>query len=119
MQPSEREKRQREPPPPLDVEILRDRGNAVARRYGLVYTLPGELQEVYRRLGIDLSVINGDGEWALPMAARIVIDPYGTVRRIDTDPDYRQRPEPLETVDFLHRLIRERTEVGERAGPRG
>ena len=82
VQPSEREKRGREPPPPLNVDILRDRGNTVARRYGLTYSLPPELQDVYRRFGIDLPVVNGDGEWTLAMPARIVIDRNGIIRRV-------------------------------------
>jgi len=88
----------------VTFEVLRDKGNATARRYGIVHALPPDLQAIYARFGIDLPVINGDGEWTLPMPARFVIDRLSTVRSVDVDPDYRRRPEPARTVEVLRGL---------------
>jgi peroxiredoxin len=90
--------------PPVTFEVLRDQGNATARRYGIVHALPPDLQTIYARFGIDLPVINGDREWALPMPARFVIDCAGTVRSVDANPDYTRRPEPARTVEVLRGL---------------
>jgi peroxiredoxin len=90
--------------PAVTFEVLRDQGNATARRYGIVHALPPDLQAIYARFGIDLPVINGDGEWTLPMPARFVIDRVGTVRSVDADPDYRRRPEPARTIEVLRGL---------------
>ena len=86
-----------------DAARLRQSG---AESYGLVFTLPDELREIYTKFGIDLARGNGDGTWRLPVPARFVIDREGIVRAVDADPDYTRRPEPAQTVELLERLRR-------------
>ena len=93
--------RETEAPAPLSFELLRDFGNKVAEAYGLAFTLPEDLQTIYRERGIDLAQGNGDGTWRLPVPARLVIDGQGIIRAVDADPDYTQRPEPAQTVEIL------------------
>lgn len=82
--------------------LLADEGNAVAREYGLVYTCPEELREVYLDVfGIDVPEYNGDDSWTLPMPARYVVDRAGVVRWASVSPDYTDRPDPAETVEAL------------------
>lgn len=88
----------------MTFEVLRDQGNATARRYGVAHALPPDLQQVYRGFGLDLPVINGGADWTLPMPARFVIDRTGIVRSVDVDPDYTRRPEPADTVAILRGL---------------
>jgi peroxiredoxin len=76
----------------------------VAEAYGLVFTLPDDLREIYLKFGIDLAQGNGDGTWRLPIPARFVIDRQGIVRAVDADPDYTRRPEPAQTVAALRAL---------------
>jgi peroxiredoxin len=96
--------RETEAPTPLSFQILRDFGNRVADAYGLVFTLPDDLREIYLKFGIDLAQGNGDGTWRLPVPARFVIDRQGIVRAVDADPDYTRRPEPAQTVAALRAL---------------
>jgi peroxiredoxin len=91
-------------PKPLTFEVLRDFGNRVAEEYGLVFTLPDDVREIYLKLGIDLARGNGDGTWRLPIPARFVIDRDGLIRAVDADPDYTRRSEPAHTVEILRRL---------------
>jgi peroxiredoxin len=84
--------------------MLRDEGNAVAHAYGLRFRLPDDLEQVYRRFGIDLPAVNGEGSWTLPMPARYVIDREGVVRSASVHPDYSRRPEPAETIEVLRAL---------------
>jgi peroxiredoxin len=91
---------------PLPMEHLHDRGNTVAARYGLVFTVPKELQGVYRGFGLDLAKANGDDSWTLPMPARFVVDRAGVIRSRDVDPDYTRRTEPSETITVLQALAR-------------
>ncbi len=93
--------RETEEPKPLSFELLRDFGNHVAEAYGLVFTLPDDLREIYLKFGIDLARGNGDGTWRLPVPARFVIDRRGIIRAVDADPDYTRRPEPARTVEIL------------------
>jgi peroxiredoxin len=102
--------RETDEPKPLSFELLRDFGNHVAEAYGLVFTLPADLREVYLKFGVDLARGNGDGTWRLPVPARFVIDRQGVIRAVDADPDYTRRPEPARTVAVL---------AGLREAPRG
>jgi peroxiredoxin len=99
-----RTRRETDEPKPMRYEMLRDLGNRVAEQYGLVFTLPGGLQEIYAKFGIDLPAGNGDGTWRLPVPARFVIDRDGVIQAVDADPDYTRRPEPAQTVEVLRRL---------------
>ncbi len=96
--------RETEEAKPFSFEMLRDFGNQVAEKYGLVFTLPEDLRQIYVKFGIDLPQGNGDGTWRLPIPARFVIDPTGIVRAVDADPDYTRRSEPARTVEILARL---------------
>ena len=88
----------------LRFEILHDPGNEVAARFGLRHVLPEYLRTTYLALGIDLAASNGDESWSLPLPARYVIDTGRVVRGANVSPDYRSRPEPIETVDILRQL---------------
>jgi peroxiredoxin len=76
----------------------------VAEAYGLAFTLPDDLREIYLKFGIDLARGNGDGTWRLPVPARFVIDGHGIIRDVDADPDYTRRSEPARTVEILRGL---------------
>jgi peroxiredoxin len=88
----------------LGFPILSDPGNAVADRYGLRYRLPSYLIDVYKQLGVDLPVINGDDSWTLPIPARFVVDRVGRIRYAEADPDYTQRPDPEDLLPVLRGL---------------
>ena len=88
----------------MPFAMLRDVGNTVAESYGLVFTLPEDLQTIYLKFGIDLAKGNGDGTWRLPVPARFVVDRAGLIRSVDADPDYTRRPEPAATVEVLKTL---------------
>ncbi len=83
----------------LEFEVLSDVGNAVARRFGLVFRLPEELREIYERTwNIILPQYNGDDSWELPVPATYVIGRDGLIRYAFVDPDYTRRAEPAEIL---------------------
>jgi len=84
--------------------MLRDFGNQAAEKYGLAFTLPDDLRQIYLKFGIDLPQGNGDGTWRLPIPARFVVDRAGILRAAEADPDYTRRPEPARTVEILRGL---------------
>ena len=89
----------------LTFSLLSDAKNATAKEFGLAYLLPDDLKEVYLHVfKTDLSRINADSEWTLPIPARVVIDQQGVIRDIKAEPDYRFRPEPSDTVEVLRSL---------------
>jgi len=88
----------------LGFPILTDIGNKVGEAYGLVFRLPDDLIEVYRKLGVDLPRFNGDDSWRIPIPARIVIRRDGIVAAAEADPDYTHRPEVEPTLEVLRSL---------------
>jgi len=88
----------------LQFDMLSDRQNRLASQFGLTFTLPRDLQEVYRKFGSDLHRFNGDDSWTLPMPARCIVDRQSLIRYLTVEPDYTVRPDPQETVEALRQL---------------
>ena len=88
----------------LRFPVLHDPGNQVADRYGLTWTMPEPMREMYLGWNIDLAEYNGDDSWRLPIPARFVVDSDRVIRYAESDPDYMIRPEPEETLEFLRGL---------------
>jgi len=89
----------------LGFDVLTDRGNAVATRFGLTFALPQYLRDIYATFPLDITKYNGDASWTLPMPARFfVIDRRGIIRYAESDPDYTTRPEPEDTLAALRTL---------------
>jgi peroxiredoxin len=63
--------------------------------------LPPELVELYGRVGNDLPVINGNGQWSLPLPATFVIDRQGQIVFAHVEADYRERAEPAEVMRIV------------------
>jgi peroxiredoxin len=97
----------------LSFDILSDPGNKLGHSYGLVYTLPPDLREIYLKFGIDVPLHNGDESWQLPMPARFIIDQEGIIRYAEYDPDYTTRPEPEHTLEALKQLAETPAEYSE------
>ncbi len=86
----------------LDFEVLSDAGHDVARQYGLVFELPGDLKEVYQNeFGIDLAQKNAAGNWELPVPATYVIDEDREICYAFAEADYTHRADPSQVVDTL------------------
>jgi peroxiredoxin len=87
----------------LAFTVLSDAGNAVARDYGVVYTLPEVVLEKFEGR-IDLTKFNGDDKNELPLAVTYVIDSEGIIRYAFVDEDYRKRAEPAAITEALEGL---------------
>lgn len=88
----------------LRFPLLSDSGNQVARQFGLVYRAPDYQQEVYRRAFINLPFANGDESWELPVPATYVLERDGAVLYGSANPDYGERPEPMEILSVIQPL---------------
>ena len=57
--------------------------------------------DLYKKLGNNLPLTNGDDSWTLPMPGRFAIGQDGTVLYAEVNPDYTQRPEPEDLLPVL------------------
>ena len=89
----------------LGFPILSDPGNEVAAAFGLRFELPSYLVDLYKKLGNNLPLTNGDDSWTLPMPGRFAIGQDGTVLYAEVNPDYTQRPEPEDLLPVLRGTV--------------
>lgn len=82
----------------LAFPVLSDSSLAASDAFGITFTLPPELVELYGRAGNDLPVVNGNGQWALPLPATYVIDRSGRIAFAHVEADYRERAEPADVM---------------------
>jgi peroxiredoxin len=89
----------------LAFPILSDPGNELAAAFGLRFKLPDYLITLYRdAFKNDLAVVNGEPSWTLPMPARYVLAPDGTIAYAEVNPDYTNRPDPSDLLPVLDGL---------------
>ena len=88
----------------LSFPVLQDPGNRIADQFNLKYTLPEDLRQLYEKFGIDLPRFNGDNSWTLPIPTRYVVTADGEIVSCAISADYRERPEPEETLEFIRGL---------------
>ncbi len=87
----------------LAFPVLSDSQLQAAEAFGVAFTLPLELVDLYSRVGNDLPMINGNGRWVLPMPATYVIDRDSRVFFSHVEADYRERAEPAEVLAAVER----------------
>ena len=88
----------------LSFDILTDLHLKIAEQFGLVFTLPDYLRELYKSFGSTLDRFNDEPGYRLPMPARYIVDQKGIIRSADINADYTVRPEPSETLERLRNL---------------
>lgn len=82
----------------ITFPVLSDPGNEIARRYGLVFTVPEALRSVYAGFGLDLPTRQGNTAFELPIPGTYLVGSDGTVQRAYVELDHTRRGEP---TDFL------------------
>jgi peroxiredoxin len=85
----------------LSFPILSDVKSQVAEAFGLSFTLPDYLIDLYKGFGNDLPLFNDNDAWVLPMPGRFVIGQDGLIKYAEVNPDYTQRPEPTDLLPAL------------------
>ncbi|MFF7190424.1 peroxiredoxin-like family protein [Streptomyces sp. NPDC008222] len=82
----------------LTFTVVSDPGNQIAKRLGILTSPTAEAREA---LGLDLTEINADGTYTVPMPTTVIVDAGGTIRWIDIHPNYATR---TESHQILHEL---------------
>lgn len=85
----------------LEFEILSDTDNMVAKEFGLVFKLEDKLVALYKKMGIDLVVSQGNRNSELPIPATYVVDTNGIIKLSYLNSDYTKRLEPMDAINAL------------------
>lgn len=88
----------------LSFEVLSDRNNQLAKKLGLVFTLPESLRPIYKNFGIDIPAHNGEDTFELPLPATYVVAADGTVIYSFAHADYTKRLDPAKIINALDNL---------------
>ena len=88
----------------LNFDLLTDLHLKIAEQFGLVFTLPDYLRELYKSFGSTLDRFNDEPGYRLPMPARYIVDQKDIIRSAEVNADYTVRPEPSEALERLRNL---------------
>ena len=87
----------------LDMLVLHDRNNELAKKFGIVFDLPESIVPIYRDK-LQLAKFNGNDAMELPLAATYVINTDGKITYAFLDADYKKRAEPTDVVAAVKKL---------------
>ena len=90
----------------LPFDILTDLHLKISEQFGLVFTFPDYLKDLYRFCGNALDRFHDESEYRLPMPARYIVDSNNVMRAAEVNADYTIRPEPSETLRRLKEIVR-------------
>jgi peroxiredoxin len=89
------------------IDECSDETQEVLAGFQVRFPLSNGLMRAYRAsFGLDLSQLNANGQWNLPVPATFVIDQDGVIKARQFCPDFRVRVEPGYILQALDRLPR-------------
>ena len=91
----------------LAFAMLSDSDLVAAHGFGIAFTLPLELVDMYSSVRNNLPELNGNGQWVLPMPATFVIDESGLIQFAHVEADYRECAEPGDVLAVMRAMGKE------------
>ena len=88
----------------LDFTVLSDPHLTVARKFGIVYQLPQETDELYKSHGLDVAKHNEMERAELPLSATYVVNQKGEIVYAFLEPDYKKRAAPETIIETLSKI---------------
>jgi peroxiredoxin len=88
----------------LELHMVSDAGNVIARQFGVETEIAPELREAYAQAGMVRPACGTATDWSLPLPAVYLIGTDGRVAGAWVDADWRRRAEPAEVVERLAAL---------------
>ncbi len=86
----------------FEYDILYDKGNQVAKEFGIAFALPESLRSIHEAFGMDIPAHNGDNTFELPLAATYVINKKGKVIYAYLNANWMERAVPEEYIAALN-----------------
>jgi peroxiredoxin len=88
----------------LDFTVLSDPGLTLARKFGIVYQMPKETDELYKSRGLDVAKHNEMERAELPPSATYIVNRKGEIVYAYLEPDYKKRAAPETIIDMLLKI---------------
>jgi peroxiredoxin len=88
----------------LELHMVADTGNRIARRFGIAYEVDPSVRGAYAAAGLARPAGDDASAWTLPLPAVFVIGRDGRVAWRHLDPNWRRRAEPQDVVRRLEAL---------------
>lgn len=83
-------------------DILYDKGNEVAKQFGISFALPKPLRPIHDAFGMDIPAHNGDISFELPLAATYVINKNREIVYSYLNANWMDRAEPEEFLAIIN-----------------
>jgi len=88
-----------------DYSILYDKNNAVAKSFGVSFTLAEPLRPIHEAFEMDIPGHNGNNSFELPLAATYVIDKNREIIYSFISANWMERAEPSEFISKLSKTV--------------
>ena len=88
----------------LDFTVLSDPNLTLARKFGIVYELPKETDELYTSKGLDVAKHNEMPKPELPLSATYVVNRKGEIVYAFLEPDFKKRAAPEVIIETLSKI---------------
>jgi peroxiredoxin len=86
----------------FEYDILYDKSNEVAKKFGIAFALPEPLRPIHEAFGMDIPAHNGDNTFELPLAATYVINKRGEITYAYLNANWMERAEPEDFIGSLN-----------------
>ncbi len=90
---------------PHNYQVIFDRGNEIARHFGIVFELDDNERALFQSWGLHLDEVNDADSWELPIPATFVVRKDRTIGFEYVDVDFRARCCPEQLVEELAGLL--------------
>lgn len=88
----------------LSFPVLSDERLEAASAFDVALSLPPELVELYAFVGADAPVLDGQGQWAMPIPATFLVGCDGRILFAHVDMEGPQRTAPARVIRLVRRL---------------
>ena len=86
----------------MSITILTDTKNNIANKFGLVFTLPEKVRELYKSLGANLLDFNDDDSYTLPIPATYLIGQDKKIHFTYVNANYMERADISELINVIN-----------------
>jgi peroxiredoxin len=88
----------------LDFTVLSDPNLTTARKFGIIYQMPKETDELYKSRGLDVAKHNQMEKAELPLSATYIVNQKGKIVYAYLEPDYKKRAAPEAIIEMLSKI---------------